>query len=63
MITGKAISTIGYRGMHSYDVFFDNWFVPDENLLGGPDGKVGASISPWQVLPVAAFRPQHARSD
>ncbi|MCP5416571.1 MAG: acyl-CoA dehydrogenase family protein [Chromatiaceae bacterium] len=39
VITGKAISTIGYRGMHSYDVFFDNWFVPDENLLGGPDGE------------------------
>ncbi|MCP3867776.1 MAG: acyl-CoA dehydrogenase [Gammaproteobacteria bacterium] len=38
-ITGKAIPTIGYRGMHSYDVFFDNYFVPDENLLGGPDGE------------------------
>ena len=39
VITGKAISTIGYRGMHSYDVFFDNYFVPDENLLGGPEGE------------------------
>ena len=39
VITGKAISTIGYRGMHSYDVFFDNYFVPEENLLGGPDGE------------------------
>ena len=38
-ITGKAIATIGYRGMHSYDVFFDNYFVPDENLLGGPEGE------------------------
>ncbi len=38
-ITGKAIATIGYRGMHSFDVFFDNFFVPDENLLGGPDGE------------------------
>lgn len=39
VITGKAIATIGYRGMHSFDVFFDNYFVPDENLLGGPDGE------------------------
>ncbi len=39
VITGKAIATIGYRGMHSYDVFFDNYFVPDENLLGGSAGE------------------------
>lgn len=39
VITGKAISTIGYRGMHSYDVFFDNYLVPAENLLGGPEGE------------------------
>lgn len=37
-ISGKAIATIGYRGMHSFDVFFDNYFVPDENLLGGEAG-------------------------
>ncbi len=36
---GKAISTIGYRGMHSFDLFFDNVFVPDENMLGGPKGE------------------------
>jgi (2S)-methylsuccinyl-CoA dehydrogenase len=39
VITGRAIPTIGYRGMHSYDVFFDNYFVPDANLLGGPEGE------------------------
>ncbi|MCA9673029.1 MAG: acyl-CoA dehydrogenase family protein [Myxococcales bacterium] len=38
-ISGRAIATIGYRGMHSYETFFDNYFVPDENLLGGPDGE------------------------
>ncbi|ARU56244.1 acyl-CoA dehydrogenase [Oleiphilus messinensis] len=38
MITGKAITTIGYRGMHSYDVFFDQYFVPDCNLLGEEAG-------------------------
>lgn len=37
-ITGKAIPTIGYRGMHSFDVFFDNVFVPDSHLLGGEPG-------------------------
>jgi (2S)-methylsuccinyl-CoA dehydrogenase len=25
--------------MHSYEVFFDNVFVPDENLVGGPAGE------------------------
>ena len=38
VIAGKAIPTIGYRGMHSFDVFFDNVFVPDSNLLGGEAG-------------------------
>lgn len=37
-ISGRAIGTIGYRGMHSYEVFFDNYFVPDENLIGGESG-------------------------
>jgi (2S)-methylsuccinyl-CoA dehydrogenase len=35
---GRAIDTIGYRGMHSYEVAFDNWFVPADNLIGGDDG-------------------------
>ncbi|MBK7000176.1 MAG: acyl-CoA/acyl-ACP dehydrogenase [Rhodoferax sp.] len=39
VLTGRAIATIGYRGMHSYELFFDNIFVPDENLVGGPDGE------------------------
>ena len=38
VIAGKAIPTIGYRGMHSFDVFFDNVFVPDSHLLGGEAG-------------------------
>ena len=37
---GRAIDTIGYRGMHSYEVAFDDWFVPSENLIGG-DGGLG----------------------
>ena len=38
VLSGKAIPTIGYRGMHSFDVFFDNVFVADSNLLGGEAG-------------------------
>jgi (2S)-methylsuccinyl-CoA dehydrogenase len=34
-IEGKAIGTIGYRGMHSFEVSFQDYFVPDENLVGG----------------------------
>ncbi|HVJ97901.1 MAG TPA: acyl-CoA dehydrogenase family protein [Acidimicrobiia bacterium] len=35
---GRAIDTIGYRGMHSYEVAFDNWFVPAENVIGEAEG-------------------------
>ncbi len=35
---GKAIATIGYRGMHSYEVAFENYWVPEENLVGGEAG-------------------------
>ena len=37
-LEGRAIDTIGYRGMHSYEVAFDNWFVPADNLIGGDAG-------------------------
>ena len=37
-LTGKAISTIGYRGMHSFDLFFDNYFVPDSHVVGEEEG-------------------------
>jgi (2S)-methylsuccinyl-CoA dehydrogenase len=35
---GRPIDTIGYRGMHSYEIAFDAWFVADANLVGGEDG-------------------------
>ncbi len=34
----RAIPTIGYRGMHSFEVSFDNWRVPHSNLIGEDDG-------------------------
>ncbi len=37
-LEGRPIDTIGYRGMHSYEVSFANWFVPDDCLVGGEDG-------------------------
>ncbi len=38
-LTGRAIATIGYRGMHSYELFFDDFFVPAANMLGGAEGE------------------------
>jgi (2S)-methylsuccinyl-CoA dehydrogenase len=35
---GRPIDTIGYRGMHSYEIALDNWWVPAENLIGGEGG-------------------------
>jgi (2S)-methylsuccinyl-CoA dehydrogenase len=35
---GRAIDTIGYRGMHSYEIALDNWFVSEANQVGGDDG-------------------------
>jgi len=37
-LSGKAIATIGYRGMHSFELFFDQFFVPDANVVGEEDG-------------------------
>jgi (2S)-methylsuccinyl-CoA dehydrogenase len=37
-LIGNAIPTIGYRGMHSFDLAFDDVFVPDANLVGRTEG-------------------------
>jgi (2S)-methylsuccinyl-CoA dehydrogenase len=37
-LTGRAIPTIGYRGMHSFDLSFEDFFVPDANVIGGEAG-------------------------
>jgi (2S)-methylsuccinyl-CoA dehydrogenase len=37
-LEGRPIDTLGYRGMHSYELAFENWFVPEANLVGGPEG-------------------------
>ncbi len=38
-LTGRAIPTIGYRGMHSFEMRYDNWFVPAANLIGERAGE------------------------
>ena len=37
-LTGKADRTPGYRGMHSFTLSFDDYFVPAENLVGEAGG-------------------------
>jgi (2S)-methylsuccinyl-CoA dehydrogenase len=39
VLKGRAISTLGYRGMHSYELFFDDFLVPEGNLVGGTAGE------------------------
>ena len=37
-LSGRAIATIGYRGMHSFEMFYDDFFVPDDALVGEESG-------------------------
>jgi (2S)-methylsuccinyl-CoA dehydrogenase len=37
-LTGRAIATPGYRGMHSFILSFDDFFVPAANLVGEEQG-------------------------
>jgi (2S)-methylsuccinyl-CoA dehydrogenase len=59
---GRPIDTIGYRGMHSYEIAIENWFVPAENLIGGEDGWAAASTTRWPGSRTAGCRPQPAPS-
>jgi (2S)-methylsuccinyl-CoA dehydrogenase len=35
---GRPIDTIGYRGMHSYEIALEDWWVPAANQVGGEEG-------------------------
>jgi (2S)-methylsuccinyl-CoA dehydrogenase len=37
-LEARAIETIGYRGMHSYEISFDNFKVESSSLIGGEAG-------------------------
>jgi (2S)-methylsuccinyl-CoA dehydrogenase len=39
VMTGEAIPTPGYRGMHSYVLNLEDYFVPAANLVGGEEGQ------------------------
>jgi (2S)-methylsuccinyl-CoA dehydrogenase len=38
-MTGGEIEVLGYRGMKEFDISFDGFTVPAENLLGGVEGQ------------------------
>jgi (2S)-methylsuccinyl-CoA dehydrogenase len=35
---GRAIDTLGYRGMHSYEIALEDWRVPADHLIGEEAG-------------------------
>ena len=37
-VSGRAIPTLGYRGMHSFNMHYDDYFVPDDALVGEDSG-------------------------
>ncbi|MCO5195144.1 MAG: acyl-CoA dehydrogenase family protein [Anaerolineae bacterium] len=37
-LSGRAIPTLGYRGMHSFALAFENVFVPDSHVIGEESG-------------------------
>jgi (2S)-methylsuccinyl-CoA dehydrogenase len=38
VLAGKADATPGYRGMHSFTLAFEDYFVPEANLIGESGG-------------------------
>jgi (2S)-methylsuccinyl-CoA dehydrogenase len=49
-LSGSPIPTIGYKGMKSYSLGFDNMKVSKENLLGGVEGK-----GFYQLMPIYEY--------
>jgi (2S)-methylsuccinyl-CoA dehydrogenase len=42
-MSGGEIEVLGYRGMKEYEIAFDDFKVPGENLLGGVEGRASSS--------------------
>ena len=55
-LVGRADRTPGYRGMHSFGLAFDRWFVPDAQVVGG-DAGIGRGFA-LQMAGFAAGRLQ-----
>ena len=60
-ISGRAIPTLGYRGMHSFEVVFEDYFVPDDNLVGGESGLGKGFYLQMEGFAVA-YKPQLPRA-
>ena len=43
-LSGGEIEVLGYRGMKEYELAFENFSVPGDNLLGGVEGKGFAQL-------------------
>jgi (2S)-methylsuccinyl-CoA dehydrogenase len=37
-LAGRAIDTLGYRGLHSFELVFEDWVAPGDALIGEQDG-------------------------
>jgi (2S)-methylsuccinyl-CoA dehydrogenase len=55
---GQAVATLGYRGLHTFQLSFDNYFVPADNLIGGAAGEGMGYF--WQIHSFAGGRVQTA---
>ena len=44
-LSGRAIPTVGYRGMHSFTVFFERWFVPEDRQIGAEGAGFGLQMA------------------
>ena len=47
-LVGKADATPGYRGMHSFTLNFENYFVPARTSSAASAGSAGASTCRWR---------------
>ena len=60
-MSGSEIEVLGYRGMKEYEIAFDGFEVPAENLLGGVEGRGFKQLMADASRPRAS-RPRRARS-
>jgi len=47
---GRPIDTLGYRGMHSYEIAFENWSSLTTTSSVGTPAWDGASTSRWPAF-------------
>lgn len=38
-LSGRRLSTLGYHGMNSYELTFDDYHIPEYQLVGGKEGQ------------------------